>query len=167
MLTRVFRHFAPARRTIGRDECGASAVEFALFAPILVAVCLSTVDLGFAISERMALDHSLRIGAASAMTDPGEETVQAVIEDTAGKNFTVASSTEEDGDTYTADSNPITISATRFCACPSAKGTAVSCTGTCSGAEPLAFYRLNASSEYAGILLPEFNLSATLEVQVK
>jgi Flp pilus assembly protein TadG len=57
----------PARRLLSRvrrlGEDGVSAVEFALIAPILFLSLLAMVDVGFAIHERMTIDHVLRAGA--------------------------------------------------------------------------------------------------------
>ena len=43
-----------------RSEDGVSAVEFALFAPILFFGLLSAVDIGFALHERMTIDHAAK-----------------------------------------------------------------------------------------------------------
>ena len=58
--------FFSLRRAKG-DEAGASAVEFGMFAPILLFGVLMTVDIGMALGERMEMDHIVRAGAESAM----------------------------------------------------------------------------------------------------
>ena len=58
-----------------RSEAGVSAVEFALFAPILFFALVAAVDVGLAEYERMTIDHVLRAGAQSAMVDQGQDQV--------------------------------------------------------------------------------------------
>src|SRR5687767_14496661 len=90
-----------------RREDGASAVEFALCAPFCTCAGIILADTGLAVHERMSLDHVLRAGAQTAMSDPGEEKVETVLESTASKHFAVTSGDEE------ADivSNAITVEA--------------------------------------------------------
>jgi Flp pilus assembly protein TadG len=63
----------PKRRLIRQtrlDGHGVAAVEFALVAPILLAILLSIYDLGNAIQQRSALQQAVRAGGRYAMTYP-------------------------------------------------------------------------------------------------
>ena len=157
-----------------RDRHGAAAVEFSLLAPVLALICVSTVDIGFALSERMAADSALRAGAAMAMSDAAASEVQKVIKETAAATFptvvavSTASKTCDRAQVLPSIATQLTICAERFCACPASKSTPLaSCSTTCSGAQPLAFYALAARKQYSGIFLPQFGVQASLKVQVQ
>ena len=115
-----------------RREDGASAIEFALCAPVFIFACIMMADIGFAIHDRMSLDHALRAAAQTAMYDPGEEEVEAVLESTARKNFTVTSGDEETDIV----SNAVTVDAARYCTCPENSGVLVACSTVCDGPVP-------------------------------
>jgi Flp pilus assembly protein TadG len=143
-----------------RDQAGVSAVEFALFAPILFFGLVATVDIGLALYQRMTVDHVLRAGAQSAMADQGKDAVLKVLQTTAAKNFTVA--------TQTADPEALSLSVDRYCACPENTGLAIACSTTCSGSAPTnIYYRLSATKTYSGIILPQMNFGPSLQVQVR
>ncbi len=148
-----------------RCESGVSAVEFGLFAPILFIGLVTTADLGLALSERMAIDHTLRAAAQIAMTDPGADKVLSVLRATAAQDFVVAS-TELD-----ADAGALTVSVLRVCACSGAPETGFDCQLTCpDGGQRFAFYEIEAAKKYdAMILSPEIlgRLEASLRVQVQ
>ncbi|MGQ7791080.1 TadE family protein [Faunimonas sp. B44] len=142
-------------------------MEFALLAPILFFGLLATVDLGLALHERMSIDHALRAGAQSAMTDPGPAAVRRIVEETAGRNFTVASGTT-DGTTFLAGQSPLAVEVERFCACPSSPDAAVGCGTACAGGQPTyVFYRLTGEKPYEGMLIPDLGLSAAVQVQTR
>lgn len=152
------------RRPAGWLDCerGVSAVEFALFAPILGFVLLASIDLGLAVSERMAIDHVLRSGAQSAITDPGEAATLDVMSTTAQANFTLADEESASG------SESLTLSATRYCACPEDAGYAVACSTVCMGSEPtFIYYRMTASKTYAGWIVPVFDFDRAVQVQIR
>src|SRR5687768_11631289 len=121
--TRACRSGCSRFRSWLRREDGASAVEFALCAPVFIFACIMMADIGFAIHERMSLDHVLRAGAQTAMSDPGEQEVETVLESTASKHFTVTSGDEETDIV----SNAITVDASRYCACPDNRSATVAC----------------------------------------
>ena len=150
--------------TLRRDEGGAAAVELALIAPILGIVLLLMVDVGLAVNSRMAIDHIMRVGAETAMADPGESTVKKVVEQAAGQNFSPVSDISS---SPTAGTAGVEIAASRFCACPQARAVAVACTANCSGQSPLAFYRLQARKTYSGVLVSGIPMSVALQVQVR
>ncbi len=158
-----------ALRWVGRfavNERGNAAVEFAFVAPVLAFACIAVVDIGFAINQRMAADHILRIGADAAMSDPGEAVVQNVLNQTASGHFP-SLSTEPLPTTITADTGALHLKAKKFCSCPSSRDVVITCPGTCSGSAPLAFYRLTAAKRHVGMLLPATEFRSALQVQVR
>jgi Flp pilus assembly protein TadG len=147
-----------------RREDGASAVEFALCAPVFMFACIMMADIGFAIHERMSLDHALRAAAQTAMYDPGEEEVEDVLETTASKHFTVTSGDEETD----IASNAVTVDAARYCTCPDARSVSVACSTVCTGPVPtFTFYGMSVGKSYDGMILPPISFSARLDVQVR
>jgi pilus assembly protein CpaE len=153
-------------RAIARDERGVAALELALLAPVLALVFLLTVDVGLAVNERMAVDHVMRVGAETAMADPGQSTVQKVLEQTASENFSAVTGTSS-STSYSVGSSAVYVAASRFCACPQARAVEVACTSTCTGKTPLAYYRLEGRKTYSGIFLSSIAMNAALQVEVK
>ena len=148
------------------EDGGAAAVEFAMFAPILAFALLATVDLGMALSQRISMDHVLRSGAQFAMEDPGEDETQAILEDTAARNFQVAAA--ESDDTFSMGGDPLALSVDRVCACPDSPETFVACSTVCPGTVPtFIYYRMSAAKDYSGILLRGLPLNASAQVQVR
>lgn len=134
-----------------RHESGVSATEFALFAPIMVFGLLMMVDVGLAAYQRMTVDHVLRAGAQSAMVDPGTSNVLKVLEIAAAENPSIG--------TFTVD---------RYCVCSNNPGVKVACSTVCAGSTPtLAYYKLSASSTYAGMIIPEMTFKPEVQVQVR
>ncbi len=141
---------------------GTSAVEFALLAPALGFSLLATADLGFGMTERMAMDHALRTGAQSAMEDPGATGVLAAMDTAATLNFAVA------GGQGSPAGNTLALSTTRFCACPTSTGTEVSCSTICTGSKPTyIFYRMGAVKTYKGSLMPALTFNRSMQVQIR
>ena len=142
-------------------KSGVSAVEFSLIAPTLVFAVFATVDLGLGFSDRMNIEHVLRAGAQSAVTDPGDAAVLTVMSGAATTNFSLAGSADP-GPT------PLTLSSVRFCACPESPNTAVSCLTVCAGSEPtFIFYRLSAQKAYTPWLLPSVAFDSSIRVQIR
>lgn len=149
-------------RALLRDQRGVSAVEFALIASVLFGGLLSTVDIGLAVTERMNLDSVLRAGANAAMADPGETGVLKVLKATASENFTLSDETNATAQ------HPVTLSAVRFCACAEDTTAPVDCSTTCSGlTQTFAYYRLTAAKTYNGLILPQIDFKAEMQVQVR
>ncbi|THK36105.1 pilus assembly protein CpaE [Ensifer sp. MPMI2T] len=145
------------------SQAGTSATEFALLAPVLALALVAMTDVGFALYERMTIDHALRAGAQAAMADPGPTQVQKVMQFTLAKSAMLANAT---------------VSAVkRYCACPENTGvdpdTAPQCgTSLCANAAaPFIYYRLAATKNYQPMSLPEvlpaFELNSTMQVQVR
>lgn len=92
------RHVAPA--TSAANRRGAVAVEFAVVAPILVAIVFGMIELGRTFEVQNLLDVAAREGARFAsidrteLLDPGESANQKLIEDV--KNFLATNSIPKD-----------------------------------------------------------------------
>lgn len=145
-----------ARRLGGilRSEAGVSAVEFALFAPLLFFAAVAMVDIGLAVRDRMAMDRLVRGGAQSAMQDPGADRVRTVIEASAEARF-------EPGTDFT-------LSVERNCTCSASGSGPAPCDSTCDDANADAVhYRIVASRSYPALILPDIGLEARAEVQVR
>lgn len=141
---------------------GVSAVEFALLAPMLGFSLIATVDLGFGLTERMAMDHALRAGAQTAMADPGAPTVLAAMRSAARMNFTL------DDEPPGAGIEPLSLSATRYAVCPENLSYAVSPSTICSGAKPtFIFYRMSAQKTYQPWLIPTMRFERLAQVQIR
>lgn len=168
-----FTQVGPDRRSFGRrlsrlfravlrNQDGVSATEFALLAPILVTGVLATADLGLAISERMTIGHILRAGAQSATEDGGATNVDLVLRTTAAKNMTVVAAGAAGTDTALA------LSVRRICSCAAQPSVELACSTTCAQNTPTQiYYILSGSKTYAGLLLPRFAQTKSLEVQVR
>jgi pilus assembly protein CpaE len=153
-----------SRRWIGtwrRSDNGTSAVEFALFAPVLFFALVATVDVGLAEYERMTIDHILRAGAQSAMADQGQDQILKIVQNTASKNFTVSNQA-------TISATTLAVTVDRFCACPDSPTAAVACTTTCTGSTPtFVYYRVSAAKIYAGMIMPAITMKPSVQVQLR
>lgn len=144
-----------------RSEDGVSAVEFALFAPVLFFALVASADLGLAEYQRMTIDHILRAGAQSAMTDPGQAQVLSVVQNTASKNFTVATQPP-------ISAAALTVDVQRFCACPATTTVAVDCLTICTGSVPtFIYYSMSGTIIYSGMIMPAMTLHPLVQVQVR
>ena len=149
-------------RAMLRDDNGVLAAEFALLAPMLILGILATVDLGLAISERLTIGHILRAGAQTATEDAGAAKIDRVLRTTAAKNMTVVAAGDAGTDKF------LSLAVRRICACAAQPSVAVACTTTCAQNAPTQiFYILTGSKTYAGLILPRFAQSKSLEVQVR
>jgi Flp pilus assembly protein TadG len=57
-------------RALRRDGRGIAAAEFALIAPVMATLLLSTYDIGNAVQEQLQLEQALRAGGQYAMSFP-------------------------------------------------------------------------------------------------
>jgi len=64
-----------------REDRGASAVEFALVVPLLLAVLFSIIDLGFAINRYTILNNAAREGVRAASLSASKSEVDKVVND--------------------------------------------------------------------------------------
>ncbi len=69
------------RRLARRGESGVALVEFAMVLPLLVLVCLGSVDFGRAYAKWNAVKNAAREGAAFAQLHPGKVTNTGVCAD--------------------------------------------------------------------------------------
>ncbi|APG92228.1 AAA family ATPase [Sinorhizobium americanum] len=146
-----------------KSEAGASAVEFALFAPVLALGLVAMADVALALHERMTIDHVLRAGAQAAMADPGATQVDKVLQSTLAQSATPA--------------NVALAPVQRYCACPENANVNPEAAPQCgttpcaNSAQQLVFYRLQAAKNYQPMSLPEalppFQLNSSMQVQVR
>lgn len=96
-----------------RCRKGATAVEFAVAAPILLAALVVLADFGLAVNEKMRLESAAQAGALYGYKDSGDlAAVAQAVRDGAGL-----------------DAAKVAVSATKTCGC--ADGTAVACDAAC------------------------------------
>ena len=122
----------PIRATkLLRDQRGSSMIEVSLVLPILIFLLLATVNLGLVLQQYMTVTDSARAGAEY----PTNWTTSS---DTAGmRNAAIASAGTIPG--YNA-------SAIVFCTCGPG-GSAVSCSGSCSGyGNPAQYAQVTATA---------------------
>ena len=62
-LSSLFRRFR-------RNEDGGPALEFAIIAPVFIAVCLGAISLGYAFQVRNEMAHAVDAGIRQVMMDP-------------------------------------------------------------------------------------------------
>jgi pilus assembly protein CpaE len=143
-----------------RDEAGVSAIEFGLVAPLIFFSLLAMIDVGFAIRDRILLDHFLRSGAQAAFRDSGE----VVVLDTLNKTVC------RDNETYPICADLTSVSFVpapdRYCVCPTTGELDTTCSGTCA-VKKQKFYKLSAAKSYTGIFLPEMNFATSVLVEVE
>ncbi|MCF3972586.1 TadE/TadG family type IV pilus assembly protein [Paracoccus salsus] len=141
----AFRRLAaivPAQR-------GASAVEFALLAPVLTLALLLTVDVGRALTEQMTIGSVLRTGAQSAIAGGDAATI----------GLSLNGSTADEA---------LAVAVARICSCPENPQVRLDCSATCAGSAPTdIYYILSANKVFSGLLLPSLSLSRSLQVQVR
>jgi pilus assembly protein CpaE len=144
-----------------RSDDGVSAVEFGLFAPVLFFALVAAADLGLAEYERMTIDHVLRAGAQSAMSDQGEAQVLKVLQNTASKNFSLNSQA-------TPSATGLYVDANRFCACPESTTVEVACSTTCADSKPtFIYYRMSGAKIRNSLMIPAITMSPSVQVQVR
>jgi Flp pilus assembly protein TadG len=122
------------------DTRGIAAVEFAIVAPVLVAMLICTIDLGLGVYRRMQVETASHAGAQYAAKS--------------GSNFdaTLVASA------VTATTNYSQIAATpppfKFCGCPSASGVAnIDCSAKCTdGTTPGTYAQVSAQATYATLI---------------
>ncbi len=87
-------------RNIFEDRCGAVAVEFAIVAPVLLAIALGTIQMGRAFEMQNLLEVAAREGARFAsmdrdeLLDPSDDATQKLIDDV--ENFLAANDVPRD-----------------------------------------------------------------------
>lgn len=143
-----------------KDQTGAGAIEFGVFASILVPLFLIAIDIGFVLRERIVLDHVLRMGAYTAIdNNPSPERVEDVmrvtLEDQQSPRITLTS-----------------LRVDRTCFCRSDPATDLICSTNCAPVNRVEAYDMRVTVTYNSIFLPHalsLNLSvlsASLRVEI-
>lgn len=115
-------------RKLLRAEGGVSAVEFAIAAPILMALLVPVVDLGLAYSEQIQVQQAAQAGAQYASFHPWNSNSPTTI-----ANAVTAASTLSG---ITATPAP-----SQVCGCPNGSTiTSATCNSTCTNGESAGYY---------------------------
>jgi Flp pilus assembly protein TadG len=69
-----------AGRMALRDKHGVAALEFAIVAPVLIAMALSAYDIGNAVQQRMLLQQALRAGGQYAVSFPVQTNIDGSLD---------------------------------------------------------------------------------------
>jgi pilus assembly protein CpaE len=135
-------------RALARCTRGASALEFAFFAPVLCLALLMMVDAGMAVGARMELDRNVRAGAQAAMSlNNTPAGIDAIVRASAGAPADLA------------------VQVARLCLC---RSMAAACNIPCpSGEAPAIVFTIGATRPVSGILLGERLLASSTRVQVR
>lgn len=141
---------------------GSSGVEFAISAPIMLGGLLVMTDIGLAFNAQMNLDQAVKAGAQFVMSDVTEE---STLEDLMTSAATGYSSTDPQN---VNNENAPTFDAPKVCKCPGSEAP-VSCDNLCTAGSipPFVYYTLAAQQTYDAIVLPDFDLQASIRVQVR
>lgn len=136
------------------DDSGTSAVEFAMIAPMVVALLIGTVDFGRAIYDRFALNAAVSAAAdyaileASSVSSTGGQALAqalgAIVAGAQGANSASAAVTVNNGPTAALTGGVLTLggssSPADSCYCPTPApgggvtwGSTMTCGSTCSG----------------------------------
>ena len=133
---------------------GSALVEFAIFAPILITLTVSTIDIGAYAFRKMEVQYAAQAGAQYAI---GKAYNSAAISLAISK--------------ATGYSSSITPSSSEFCGCPTATGVtfcAASCdlcnTGTCAAAVQGHYVSATAGSTAYTPLAPFGSMTGTRDI---
>lgn len=124
--------FMQRMRRLLRDHSGAAGVEFALTAPILIAVFAIAIDLGRAAYDGMSLASAARAGVQYARARP---------DDVAGARATALG-----GGGLSAEA---AVETATFCECPS--GDKADCTDSCPDGALFTYVSVSVSQPYRPI----------------
>lgn len=131
-----------------RDTAGASAVEFAIVAPILCLGLLVVVDIGMAVTTRMELDRNVRAGAQAAISlNNDASAIAGIVRAAAGSP------------------RDLTVNVGRSCQCA---GAASGCSALCaSGEPPSVYFTIDAQRPQPGLILGERTITSGARVQLR
>jgi len=118
------------------NQDGASAVEFALIAPVMIVMLLGLLDYAIGAFHSMELESAARSGAQYAMLDSS---------DTSVIQTTVENSTNLDTDN-------LTVTITEYCEC--SDGSTVACAGSCGTGDVRGYMEILATYAHTPIFLP-------------
>lgn len=120
-------------KTIRQDRTGSVAVEFALIAPIMVAIFGIAVDLGRVMYDAMSVSAAARAAAEYARAMPDDAAgIQAAALAGGGLSATAV------------------VSVSSFCECPNRA--VVACTDTCLDGEVIKFVAVSVSQNFQTIV---------------
>jgi Flp pilus assembly protein TadG len=148
-IRRQFAHFAGNK---GLGCRGAISVEFAIFAPALVLLLVSVLDLGMGVYRKMQVQNAAQAGAAYAVLH----------------GFTVSSIQDAVTSATSFSSVSASPAPSKFCGCASNSGVATAtCGSTCSGgSSPGTYVTVSAQGTYNTLLpYPMVPNSYTLTAQ--
>src|SRR5262249_3195882 len=136
-------------RNLFGDRSGAASIEFAITAPLLLALLAGTADIGLMANDVTVLDSAVRAAAqyarSSAFDSDGvspDPNIQAIIRAYSTKTSSATV-------TYAPPSN--TSQSYPFCECDD--GTSISCsTGTCTSGGVHKYVTVTASISYSPIV---------------
>jgi len=120
-----------------RSAAGVAALEFALIAPIIIALLAGLANYGLAMFDKMELVSAARAGAQLALIDSDVTTSEIQAAVVASTNLSISTSD---------------VSVAQSCEC--ADGTSVTCGATCGdGSSNRYFYTVTASEDFTLLIL--------------
>jgi Flp pilus assembly protein TadG len=135
-------------RDLFGDQRGASALEFGLFAPLLVFGLLAMVDVGIGLGTRMELDRVVRSGAQAAISLNNDAA--------AIRTLVLASS---------ATQTDLEVDVAQVCTCAAVPA---GCTALCpDGTAPSVYFEIQAQRQYAGMLFGERGIVSSTRVKIR
>ena len=136
-----------------KNELGASAVEFALFAPLLLVMLFGTVDFGFFTLERMRIQNVAQAAASYVSQVQSDADIQTIAQES-----------------YTGDYDDISLTSQFVCTC--SDGTAQECPVVCDEDDyQRRFVSVSVSGNFSPILpypglAESLNLQSTVRMRV-
>ncbi len=148
-------------RKVAPCEKGVSALEFAIFAPILCIGLLAMIDVGMSVALRMELDRNVRSGAQAAigLENPGP-IIKDIVELSAGNP----------------DDLKVQVAQTCFCRSETELTPKTCGTGLCPSLpsaqllaeyEPLVFFEIRAERPYTGAIFGKRTIVSETRAQVR
>lgn len=130
-----------------RSDRGSVAVEFSVLWPIAILGVISLADVASIFSEKFSLDQALRIGGEVALSDPGEQIVK-----------------QEFLNAYRGQEVEDHVTARRLLTCGVNDEVSAKCR---NHAETRLYYEIAFSKEVSGIIMPAYQLSSQIKVQIR
>ncbi|MBL4804359.1 MAG: pilus assembly protein [Alphaproteobacteria bacterium] len=143
---------ARAIKYFKKDESGASAIEFAIIAPIFILLIVGTADMGFFVLEKMKLHNVVQTTAVYAAQAGSTDSVQTVAQET-----------------YQGDFADLNITSVMECEC--SDGVASGCPLSCGSEDyQRRFVLINGTGNFTTLFpypgLPE-NISISTQARVR
>jgi len=153
-MTAIRKRLARLVGRTTRDRRGVAAVEFALFAPVLLVLTAGVIDFSLYVGTRIELEQALRAGAQYALKDFKDSTT-----------ISAAVTPATDLSSVSVSYDPATDS---YCECPD--GTTNACPGNASysacstGERPGLFVTLSGSTTFDPMFADLPGLSSNMSV---